>query len=286
MAFGKKAKQVKTQYETENQTLGRDAYSKMAPALNRYSDLAMNPDEYRQKYLNEYYGADSAQNSDFLRNYRRQMSNATANNYAATHGGYSSAGNKYYNDVQRSQNDLASRLQDYGVQGANSLYNTDFANTQNYYGILKGTHDLAQAPDAIDAYNDQINKANKQWWTNALSSVGNVVEAAAPGWWKAIGTGMKLAGNAGSTDYSDNLARLSGQFGGSSDSSQFKNSATDLAGLASSGVGNWLNWGGLSGGTTNPTQDDNGSIFYTDKNTGKKMIYNPQAGFAIRGKNN
>ena len=246
MALGKKAKQVKTDYEGEGQELGKYAYPKINPALDRIGDLTMNPDDYRKNLLNTYYNSDnSAMWSDAMRNYRRQMANATANNYAATGGGYASTGDKYYNDVQRYQNDLNSRLWDYGVNSAQKMYNQDLANTQNYYNTLRNQWDLKKTGDAIDAYNQQVDKANKQWWSNALNEVGSAVEAMAPGWWKAIGTGMRLGGYAGSTDYSDNLARLAGQFGGNSDPSAYKNGATDLSGIVSSGMKNWMNWGGV-----------------------------------------
>ena len=89
--FGKKSKQVKTQYETENQQLGRQAYPYIQPARDRMNDLSMNPDKYRQEYINKYFGKDTAEWNDAMRNYQRIMGNTTANNYNATHGGYSSA---------------------------------------------------------------------------------------------------------------------------------------------------------------------------------------------------
>lgn len=252
MTFGKKAKQVKTQYETENQNLGRAAYPKIEPTLNRISDLTMNPDEYRKNIIDTYYNSDnSAQWSDTQRNIRRNMANATANNYAATHGGYSSAGQKYYDDVTRAMNDYNSRLWDYGVSGANNMYNSDLTNTNNYYKTLLSTHDLAKTGDAIDAYNQQVDKANKQWWTNALNQVGSAVEALAPGPWKAIGTGMRVGGWAGSTDYGDSLARLGSQFGASSDPNAYRTGAEDLGGIVSSGLNNWMNWGGAANTTSN-----------------------------------
>lgn len=291
MTFGKKQKQAKTQYENENQDIGRNAYTQMQPALDRIGDLTMNPDDYRQKMINTYYNTDnSAQWSDAQRNALRTLSNATAHNYAATHGGYSSAGDRYYDDTQRAVNDYNARLWDRGVQSGNAMYQQDLGNTQNYYRTLLGTHDLAKAPDAIDAYNQQLDEANKTWWTEPLAQVGNAVEQFAPGWWKAIGTGMKMGANAASKDYSDSLARLSGQFGGTSDPTAFKSSATDFGGLMSSGANNWMNWGGLQGASyqgggklgqkisnavysNNPTKDKDGLIHYVQN--GVKMVYDP-----------
>lgn len=253
MTFGKKQKQEKTQYEAENQVLGRNAYSQIQPAADRMGDLTMNPDEYRQKMMNTYYNPEkSAEWSDAQRNILNTMANATAHNYAATGGGVSSSGNKYYDNNQRNMNDYAARLYDRGVQGANALYQGDLNNTRNYYSTMLGQHNLAQTGDAIDAYNKVLDEANKTWWTEPLTQVGNAVEQFAPGWWKAIGTGMKMGANAGSKDYSDSLARLGGQFGASNDPTSYSNSATDFGGLVSSGANNWMNWSGLkTSGLTN-----------------------------------
>lgn len=250
MGFGKKEKIQKTQYETENQNLGRAAYPKIQPALDRVGDLTMNPDEYRKNLIDTYYNSDnSAQWSDAQRNIRRNLSNATANNYAATHGGYSSAGQKYYDDVTRAMNDYNSRLWDYGVNSANNMYNSDLANTSNYYKTLLGTHQLAEQGDAIDNYNELVDKQNKQWWANALNEIGSGVEALAPGPWKAIGTGMRVGAWAGSKDYGDAMAMRGKQIGLSGDPDAYRSGSEDLGGIVSSGINNWMNWGGAKSPT-------------------------------------
>lgn len=212
MALGKKSKQTKTQYETENQQLGREAYPKISPTLDRIGDLTMNPAQYRQDILNNYYNSEnSAKWSDAQRNTLRTLVNATANNYAATHGGYSSAGNKYYDDTTRAVNDYNARLWDAGVGRANEMYNKDLANTNNYYSTLLGQHNLAKTPDAIDAYNKVVDQANKNAWTTLANSAGQVIGSIPTSYTRAIGAGLQLAGHAGSTDYSDALARLGGE---------------------------------------------------------------------------
>lgn len=275
MSFGNKQPQTKTQYETENQQIGREAFTKMGDALNRYGDMASNPDTYRKNILNDYYDSDnSALWSDAQRAARRNLTNATANNYAATHGGYSSAGNKYYDDVTRRMNDYNARLWDYGVNSANTMYNSDLSNARQYYGDLGNTHDLAKTGDAIDAYNSMLKESNKRWWTEPLAQVGTAVESLAPGWWKLIGTGMKAGANAFSKDYSDGLARLSGQFGGNNDPTAFKNSATDVGGLISSGVNGYMNWGGLKGNIAQANAQLNNLNSQTNLNNA--IAQNPQ----------
>ncbi|MBQ2350090.1 MAG: hypothetical protein II393_02320 [Cytophagales bacterium] len=247
MGFGKKQEVKKTKSEKENQQLGRQAYPSIQPAADRIGNLAMNPDEYRQTQLNTYYGPNTATWSDAMRNYQRRMGDVTANNYAATHGGYTSAGQKLYDDTQRYQNDLAARLYDKGVQSVNNMLNQDTNLAQNYYKDMLYQHNLAAQPDSIDAYNEAVRKANSNRWTGILDNLGSAVENYAPGYWKAIGTGMRLGANAGSTDTSDVLALRGGQIGLSGKPSDYANSVTDLGAIMSSGAKNWSNWGGLQG---------------------------------------
>ncbi|MBP5596342.1 MAG: hypothetical protein J6Y02_13225 [Pseudobutyrivibrio sp.] len=246
MTFGKKEPIKKTQYETENQEIGRSAYPKIQPTLDRIGDLTMNPDEYRQKMMNTYYDPNkTASWSDLQRAINTNLSNATARNYNTMAGGYSSSGQKYYDQNTRAMNDLAARYYDNALSGANALYQNDLGNTQKYYGTLLGTHDLAKAPDAIDSYNDLVKESNKQWWANALNELGAVGEALAPGPWKAIGTSMRIGGWAGSKDYGDAMARLGGQIGLSSDPNAYRTGVEDLGSITTSGINNWMNWGGI-----------------------------------------
>lgn len=231
MGFGKKQPQTKTRYETENQQLGRNAYPQIQPTLDRIGDLAMNPDEYRQNQLNTYYNANnSAQWSDAQRNTLRTLANATANNYAATHGGYSSAGNKYYDDNVRAVNDYNARLWDAGVNNVNNMLTQDTNLAQNYYKNLLAQHDMAAVPDAVDAYNDVIDKANKNSWTNIANTIGQGLSAIPNPYTKAIGAGLQFAGAAGSKDYSGSLSRLGALAGinKAGETSQYINPATNL----------------------------------------------------------
>lgn len=276
--FGKKQKQVKTQYETENQQLGRQAYPYIQPAMDRMNDLSMNPDKYRQDYINKYFGKDTAEWNDAMRNYQRIMGNTTANNYNATHGGYSSAGQKLYNDTQRNQNDLISRLNSAGVSGSQTLLNNDLTNTANLYNTLNNQHAMAKTGDAIDEYNKLVDKSNKNAWTSWLNDLGAVGEALAPGPWKAIGTGMRVGGWLGSNDYSDAMARLGGQIGLSSNPADYANGATDLGAITSSGVQNWMNWGGVA----NPDQNYLQSLFGNNNQQNQQNQSNNNAGSAFQ----
>lgn len=233
MAFGKKAKTPKTQYQTENQQLGRDAYGRITPALDRLESLSMNPDEYRQRGINTYFNS-SADWNDAMRQYRRQMNQATANNYNAMNGGYSSAGQKYYDDTQRYANDLNSRLYDRGVQTVNNMLSQDTGLAQNYYNTLMGQHDLAAQPDAIDTANQLIDQANKNSWSNILGTAGKVVSAIPTPWTRAIGAGMQLGGYAGSTDYSNAIANVLNNAGTPTSTASYTNPSANVTNVASS----------------------------------------------------
>lgn len=226
MAFGKKAKNQKTQYQTENQQLGRQAYPYVQPAFERYQDLTMNPDTYRQQGINNYFNTSASWN-DALRNYNRQMAQATANNYNATGGGYSSAAQRYYDDVQRNQNDYNARLYNQGVKTVENMLSNDIDRAGSAYNLATGQHNLAAQPDAIDTANALIDKNNRNAWSNMLQQGGKVVSMFGPVG-RVVGGAMQLGGWAGSSDYSNAIANALNSGGIQSDASAYANPATDL----------------------------------------------------------
>lgn len=226
MAFGKKAKNKKTQYQTENQQLGRRAYPYIQPAFERYQNLTMNPDTYRQQGIDDYFNTSASWN-DALRNYSRQMAQATANNYNATGGGYSSAAQRYYDDVQRNQNDYNARLYDRGVNTVENMLTNDIDRAGNAYNLATGQHNLAAQPDAIDTSNALIDKNNRNAWSNMLQQGGKVVSMFGPVG-RVVGGAMQLGGWAGSTDYSNAIANALNSGNIKSDASAYTNPATDL----------------------------------------------------------
>lgn len=227
MAFGKKAKTPKTQYQTEQQELGRAAYPYIEPQRQRIADLTNNADAYRQKGINNYFNTSATWN-DALRNYQRQMAQATANNYNATGGGYSSAAQRYYDDVQRNQNDYNARLYDRGVNIVESMLGNDRNAAINYYNLLNNQHAYAAQPDAIDTANELIDKSNKNVWSNMLQQGGKVVSMIPTPWTRAIGAGMQLGGWAGSQDYSNAISNVLNSADIKSDSSAYANPAANL----------------------------------------------------------
>lgn len=252
MAFGKKAKTPKTQYQTEQQKLGRAAYKDIEPQRQNIANLTNNADAYRQQGINNFFNSDASWN-DAMRNYRRQMAQATANNYFSTGGGYSSAGQKYYDDTQRAANDLNSRLYTQGVNTVENMLGNDRSAAYDYYNLLNAQHGYAAQPDAIDEYNKLVDKQNKQWWVDQLYAHANLAEALAPKQWKAIGTVGKLGANALSTNYEDAMSNI-GKTAFGSNYQADPRAVTDVNGVLASSANNYSNWfglGGMGGGGNN-----------------------------------
>lgn len=245
MAFGKKAKTPVTKYQREQQKLGRNAYRDIEPQRQRIADLTNNANQYRQEGINNFFNSDANWN-DALRNYRRQMAQATANNYFSTGGGYSSAGKKYYDDTQRAANDLNSRLYTQGVSTVENMLSNDRNSAINYYDLLNQQHGFASQPDAIDEYNKLVDKQNKQWWVDQLYAHANLAEALAPKQWKAIGTVGKLGANALSTNYEDAMTNL-GKTAFGNNYQADPRAVTDVNGVLASSANNYSNWFGLGG---------------------------------------
>lgn len=206
MAFGKKASQPKTQTQVEGQELGRSAYGDIQPTYSRVRDLAMNPDDYRQSHINDFFNTGASWN-DTLTQSKRALGQATANNYNAMNGGYSSAGQKYYNDTQKGVNDYNARLYDAGVQTVNNMLGLDSSLAQNAYKNALNQWGFANEGDQIDTYNNLVKKANNNSWTGLLNTAGDVASMFGP-IGKGIGAAMKAGAWAGSTNYDDALNNL------------------------------------------------------------------------------
>ena len=126
--MGKKAKKIQTDYTTGGRDISNTAIPLYQKNLNLISEYNSDPTRTIDMYKNKYY-TNTANQSDFLTDYNRAMTNKTNANYSATGGGYSSSGQRAYDDAQRYWNDRAARLEDYGVQSAASM-------AQNYYNNL------------------------------------------------------------------------------------------------------------------------------------------------------
>lgn len=163
---------------------GRDISNTATPLyqdnLKNMGKYLSDPSKYVNQYLDQYYGTNAIQNQDFLRAYNRAMNERTGANYAATGGGYTSSGQRAYDDRQRYYNDLASRLQQYGISQSRNMYDQDIANMRGANTDYYNAYNLGKAYSDVDQYNDLVNQQNRNWFSNALSGVGNAAMAVAP----------------------------------------------------------------------------------------------------------
>lgn len=194
MAF-KHAKKKQTDYNIGGKAISDTAIPLYQKNLTRMDEYLSDPTARQDMYLNKYYGADNVDQSDFLRNYKRAMGQTTANNYSATTGGYSSSGQRAYDDNQRYWNDYASRLRDQGVTNSYNMANNDYQNMVSANSSYQNAYNLGKAYSDVDQYNDAVNKANSNWYSGVMSSVGKGLQAIPNPWTQAIGAGLSAAGS-------------------------------------------------------------------------------------------
>lgn len=206
--MAKQAKLPQTDWTRGGRDISNTAVPLYKDSLGRLGGYLDDPRKYTQQYLDEYYGANAIQNQDFLRAYNRSMANRTGANWAATGGGYSTSGQRAYDDQQKYYNDLRARLAAYGVNSARSMYNSDVTNELNAQAALNNAYNLGKNYSAIETQNYLADKANKNWWANALQGAGTALSQAGanvPGPWGAVmqgvGSGMVMAGGVGQKDF-------------------------------------------------------------------------------------
>ena len=204
--MAKKAKKIQTDYTKGGRDISNTAVPLYQTNLQQMADYNSNPLARTDEYLDKYYTNTTAQN-DFMTEYNRAMANKTAQNYSATGGGYSSAGQRAYDDLQRYEDDLASRLYDQGVANARAMAQQDFNNLLQANTPYKNAYSLGKDYSDIEQYNNMVKQANA--WNNQVGQVlptigsaigskfGGPIGSAVGG---AIGKGL---GGMMSTDTSD-----------------------------------------------------------------------------------
>lgn len=234
--MAKKAKKVQTDYTKGGRDISNTAVPLYQTNLQRIDEYNTDPSAARDTYLDKYYTNTSAQN-DFLREYNRAMGNKTAQNYSATGGGYSSAGQRAYNDLQRYQDDLASRLYDQGVANAAAMAQQDFNNLLSAGNAYNQAYALGKEYSDIEQYNNMVNQNNK-WYNQAaqvLPAVGTAIGGAfggtvGAGLGNVIGTGLGGTFGIDTSDYFGSQGAGSGQgFGAGAQGGQYANQWSPLA---------------------------------------------------------
>ena len=214
---------------------GRDISNTAIPLyqnnLTRMDEYLADPMAAQDEYMNKYYNANTAQNTDFRRAYQRDMAKMTANNYAATNGGYSSLGNRSYVDNQRNWNDAAARLYQQGVDSAYNMASQDYNNMLSANSAYANAYKLGEDYSRIDQFNDQVDQANSQGWNSLMDAAGEAGMKSGNPYAMAIGAALKVgagmtrkdmtlsspyassSGNAGASQQSSGTSQAAGMFG-------------------------------------------------------------------------
>lgn len=192
--MAKVAKTPQTEWTTGGRDISNTAIPLYQENLTRVDDYLSNPQSYMQNYLDTYFSGNADQ-SNFLRNYRRSMAGTTSNNYGATNGGYASLNQRNYDDTQRYWNDLASRLQTVGVANAYNMASQDYVNMLNAFPYYQSAYQLGQPYSEIEQQNAIADQQNSNWLGNLVGGVGQVVSAIPHPAAAAIGSAMQVGGD-------------------------------------------------------------------------------------------
>lgn len=205
----KMAKDTQTDYTIGGKKISDTAIPVYTNAIDLVGEFQQNPTRRFDEYLDKYYSNNATQN-DFDRMYRRSMANATANNFSATNGGYTTSGQRAYDDQQRYMNDLYSRLREQGIRSAYNMGQQDYVNLLNSFGPLQTAYQNGQAYSDIERYNNMVDQNNS--FMNQLGGIaggaGKIFSAIPTPMTQAIGAGLQVGGNLASTDVSNLASRL------------------------------------------------------------------------------
>lgn len=174
--MAKQPKISQTDYTRGGRDISNTAIPLYQQNLTQLGDYVSNVQNRLDPYLENYINlGQAASQSDFLRNYQRAMGQATAGNYAATTGGYSSLNQQGYDDQQRYYNDLAARMYSQGLGQAANLAAQEYQILANTPAIYNQAYKLGKEYSDIQQYNDMADQLNKNWWSNALASAGDTI---------------------------------------------------------------------------------------------------------------
>lgn len=179
---------------------GRDISNTAIPlyqnTLKTLDQYIQNPYDTMDTILDKYYSNTSEQ-SDFLRNYKRAMANTSANNFASTGGGYSSSGQRAYNDNQRGWNDAMARLRDQGVANAANIQNGWFNQALQGAGAFHNAYNTGAEYSKTEQYNDIADQNNAFWNqfnivnSQLMNQAGSVLQSIPNPWTQGIGAALK-----------------------------------------------------------------------------------------------
>ena len=194
--MAKVAKKTQTDYTRGGHDISQMAIPMYQENLKRTENYLSNPTGAIDEYLNKYY-SNTPRESDFLRDYNRAMAARTGQNYASTGGGFSSANQQGYDDLQRYMNDYAARLRQAGVSNAAQLAQNYYNNLLSGQGAYQSAYQLGQPYSDVEQWNYMANQVNSPWTQmgSTLGAIGTGVGAAFGGpvgavLGNAIGSGL------------------------------------------------------------------------------------------------
>ena len=200
----KQASIPQTQWTRDGRDLSSQAVPLYQDTMSRMDQYLSDPTQTIDNYLNKYY-TDTTQQNEFLRNYNNAMRNQSASNYNAMSGGYSSANQDVYDQLQRYYNNAAASLYDTGVRNAYNMasnYYGDLLNAANVYNTAYGLGQNYSNIEQKNALIDEMNSPRNQIGSS-LGTVGTAIGSIWGPAGAAIGNAVgSMAGNLMSTDTS------------------------------------------------------------------------------------
>jgi hypothetical protein len=235
--MAKMPKKIQTDYTTGGRDISNTAVPLYQQSLQSMGDYLSDPTSYIDDYL-KYYN-NTAQQNDFARDYNRLMQNKIAQNYNALGGGYSSSGQRAYDDTQRYANDYASRLQAQNLSNATNLAQNYYSNLLSSLSGYNQAYGLGRDYSDIEQYNnlaDQNNSFGNQALSvggNLASSAGKVLSAIPNPVTQGIGAGLQGAGALMNSQTLD----MGGVMGSSGSSNNAANTWSNLSTSVAQGLG-------------------------------------------------
>lgn len=260
--MGKKSKKIQTSYTTGGHNISETAIPLYQSNLTRMNDYLSDKGIGTTKEMYDLLYGNSTEWNDALRNYSRAMGQATANNYSATSGGYSSSGQRAYEDKQRYWNDQMSRLYDKGIQTSLSAANQYYNNLLSANDVYKQAYSLGKDYSDIEQYNNAVSQYNKNWWSPVASVAGGVLSAIPTGVTQALGAGLSALGSTTATDISDVTGNASDT--GAANAGLYTNLGTGIGGAATSLYNKFQ---GRSNSSSTPSTSGVNSLFRLPTNT-------------------
>ena len=224
--MSKKPKKKQTEWNKQGTAIADTSVPLYEANLKRMNKYLANPQKAMDNYLKKYYD-NNVEQSDFIRNYNKAMSELTGRNYNATGGGYDTSNQRMYDDQQRYMNDLAARLRDKGVMSSYDMATGDYRNMLVANPYYQQAWVNGQPYSDVDQYNHLVKQYNSfgNQLMGVASGAGKVLSSIPNPWTQAIGAGLQTVGNTFGLDdtaglnpnYYDSIAKgiaQTSQYGG------------------------------------------------------------------------